>query len=42
MMQKAGGNMDKVFAVDWGELLIPTHSVMEMIVRGTLAYLACS
>jgi uncharacterized membrane protein YcaP (DUF421 family) len=32
--------MDKLFAVGWGELLIPTHSVMEMIVRGTLAYLA--
>jgi uncharacterized membrane protein YcaP (DUF421 family) len=32
--------MDRVFHVDWWELFVPTHSVAEMIVRGTLMYLA--
>jgi uncharacterized membrane protein YcaP (DUF421 family) len=32
--------MDKLFSVDWSELFIPAHSVLEMIVRGTLSYLA--
>jgi uncharacterized membrane protein YcaP (DUF421 family) len=30
--------MDKLFHVDWSELLIPTHSVAEMFVRGTVMY----
>jgi uncharacterized membrane protein YcaP (DUF421 family) len=32
--------MDRVIHVDWWELFVPTHSVAEMIVRGTLMYLA--
>ena len=32
--------MEKFFAVDWAELIIPTHSISEMLVRGTLTYLA--
>jgi uncharacterized membrane protein YcaP (DUF421 family) len=31
--------MDKLFEVDWPALFIPTHSLAEMIVRGTLMYL---
>ena len=34
--------MDALFHVEWAELAIPTHSVLEMIVRGTLMYLALS
>jgi uncharacterized membrane protein YcaP (DUF421 family) len=30
--------MDKLFHVDWSGLLIPTHSVAEMFVRGTVMY----
>lgn len=32
--------LDKLFNVGWAELLIPTHSVAEMVLRGTLMYLA--
>jgi uncharacterized membrane protein YcaP (DUF421 family) len=32
--------MDPIFHVEWAELLVPTHSILEMIVRGTLMYLA--
>jgi uncharacterized membrane protein YcaP (DUF421 family) len=32
--------MEKLFQVDWAELLIPTHSIAEMIVRGSLMYVA--
>lgn len=32
--------MDKVFDVGWAELFVPTHSLAEMIVRGTLMYAA--
>ena len=32
--------MEKLFAVDWAELVIPTHSIGEMLVRGTVTYLA--
>lgn len=32
--------MEKLFAVDWAELFIPTHSLLEMIVRGSLMYVA--
>jgi uncharacterized membrane protein YcaP (DUF421 family) len=32
--------LDKLFTVGWADLFIPTHSVMEMVVRGTLMYLA--
>ena len=32
--------MDKFLKVDWGELFIPYHSVAEMLVRGTIMYLA--
>jgi uncharacterized membrane protein YcaP (DUF421 family) len=31
--------MEKLFAVDFEALIIPTHSVLEMIVRGTVMYL---
>jgi uncharacterized membrane protein YcaP (DUF421 family) len=32
-------DMDKILAVEWRELLIPTHSLAEVIVRGSLMYL---
>ena len=32
--------LDKLFNVGWAELFIPAHSVAEMVVRGTLMYLA--
>ncbi len=32
--------MDKLFSVDWAALFIPTHSLAEMFVRGTIMYLA--
>ena len=32
--------MDYFLDIDWHTLLVPTHSVLEMIVRGTLMYLA--
>ena len=32
--------MEKLIAVEWTDLLIPTHSLLEMIVRGTITYLA--
>ncbi len=31
--------LDALIKVDWHDLFIPTHSVAEMIVRGTLMYL---
>ena len=32
--------MEKVFAVGWTDLFVPSHSLAEMVVRGTLMYLA--
>ncbi len=32
--------LDKLFTVEWADLFIPAHSVAEMVVRGTLMYLA--
>ena len=32
--------MDKLFLIEWGELLIPTHSIAEIMLRGTAMYLA--
>jgi uncharacterized membrane protein YcaP (DUF421 family) len=32
--------MDKILSVGWAELFVPHHSVLEMLVRGTLMYLA--
>jgi uncharacterized membrane protein YcaP (DUF421 family) len=31
--------MEKLFSIGWDELLIPTHSVAEMMLRGTVMYL---
>jgi uncharacterized membrane protein YcaP (DUF421 family) len=31
--------MDKIFGVEWNALFIPTYSILEMILRGTLTYL---
>jgi uncharacterized membrane protein YcaP (DUF421 family) len=31
--------MSKIFAVEWAELLIPTHSLAEIALRGTIMYL---
>lgn len=33
-------NMDKLLTVDWAGLFTPTHSIAEMIVRGTIMYVA--
>jgi uncharacterized membrane protein YcaP (DUF421 family) len=32
--------MDKIFQVDWPQLIVPTHSLAEMAVRGTAMYFA--
>jgi len=32
--------MEHLTSVDWQALFIPTHSILEMVVRGTLMYLA--
>ena len=32
--------MESLFRVEWAELLIPTHSLAEMMLRGTVMYLA--
>lgn len=32
-------HMDKLVAIDWTSLLIPTHSVAEIALRGTIMYL---
>lgn len=32
--------MDKLLEVGWAELFVPTHSLAEMVVRGTLMYAA--
>jgi uncharacterized membrane protein YcaP (DUF421 family) len=31
--------MDKLFSIAWDQLLIPTHSVAEMVLRGSVMYL---
>ena len=32
--------MDKIFLVDWAEMFTPTHSLAEIVIRGTIMYLA--
>ena len=32
--------MDAILNVDWSELFVPTHSLAEMVMRGSLMYLA--
>jgi uncharacterized membrane protein YcaP (DUF421 family) len=32
--------MSELFFIDWREFFIPTHSIVEMIVRGTFMYVA--
>ena len=32
--------MDKLVSVDWAEMFIPTHSIAEIFLRGTVMYLA--
>jgi hypothetical protein len=32
--------LDKVFLIEWLELLIPTHSLAEIVLRGTVMYLS--
>jgi uncharacterized membrane protein YcaP (DUF421 family) len=31
--------LDKLFLVEWADLLIPTHSLAEILLRGTIMYL---
>ncbi len=31
--------MDKIFNVDWHSMFVPTESILEIIIRGTLMYL---
>ena len=31
--------LDAIARVDWAEMFIPTHSLAEMVIRGTLMYL---
>jgi uncharacterized membrane protein YcaP (DUF421 family) len=30
--------MERLFAIEWSDLVVPTHSLAEMVVRGTLMY----
>jgi uncharacterized membrane protein YcaP (DUF421 family) len=32
--------LDKLFLIDWAELVVPTHSIAEIVLRGTVMYLA--
>jgi uncharacterized membrane protein YcaP (DUF421 family) len=32
--------MDKLIRIDWNALLVPTYSILEMVLRGTVIYLA--
>lgn len=32
--------MSKIYSVDWADIVIPTHSLLEMVVRGSLSYVA--
>lgn len=40
MSRLRGLDMEKLIQVDWAGLFVPTHSIAEMVVRGTLMYLA--
>jgi uncharacterized membrane protein YcaP (DUF421 family) len=31
--------MEKLFHIEWGELFIPTHSIAEILIRGSIMYL---
>ena len=33
--------MEKLLEIDWENLFVPTHSVAEMVVRGTITYWFC-
>jgi hypothetical protein len=33
------GKMEKIISVDWSTLFIPTHSLAEMIIRGSIMYI---
>jgi uncharacterized membrane protein YcaP (DUF421 family) len=33
--------MEKLFAVDWNSIFIPSNSLLEIFIRGTLIYLIC-
>ncbi len=35
----AGIEMDRILSVEWIELFVPTHSIAEVVLRGTLMYL---
>ena len=32
--------MDKLLLIEWSELLVPTHSIAEIMLRGTVMYLS--
>ncbi len=32
--------MDKLFAIDWQSMFVPTESILEILIRGTIMYLA--
>jgi len=32
--------LDKLFLIEWAELLVPTHSIAEIMLRGTVMYLS--
>jgi uncharacterized membrane protein YcaP (DUF421 family) len=33
--------MDKLFDVDWSSIFVPSDSILEIVIRGTLIYLIC-
>jgi uncharacterized membrane protein YcaP (DUF421 family) len=39
-LPNTGDTVDKLFLIEWAELLIPTHSLAEIILRGTVMYLS--
>ena len=32
--------MEKIFLIEWSELFVPTHSLAEIVLRGTIMYLS--
>lgn len=32
--------MDRIFLIEWSELFVPTHSLAEIVLRGTIMYLS--
>ena len=40
IIRGSGDTLDKLFLIEWAELLVPTHSIAEILLRGTVMYLS--